>query len=176
MKPFFATTSYCLEDQIGPAALDQEILTTIRGIRLMKLPEALMSQIEACCREGDRLAEEGMHDQAISQFQGALRLIPEPKSDWEASTWILAALGDSSYLKQDYYGAATCLREAMYCPNAIGNPFIHLRLGQVEFELGNLEAAADELARAFMGGGKDIFRGEDPKYLDLLLKNLDGLG
>jgi hypothetical protein len=32
----------------------------------------------------------------------------------------------------------------MHCPGAIGNPFIHLRLGQAQFELGNLEPASGE--------------------------------
>ena len=47
-------------------------------------------------------------------------------------------------------------------------PFIHLRLGQCELELGNRERAVDELARAYKGGGEELFSGEDPKYLGLL--------
>lgn len=56
----------------------------------------------------------------------------------------------------------------MHCPGAIGNPFVHLRLGQAQFELGDMTRAADELARAYMGAGDEIFEEQDPKYLAFL--------
>jgi hypothetical protein len=61
----------------------------------------------------------------------------------------------------------------MYCPGTIGNPWVHLRLGQVRFELGQLELATDELARAYMGGGRDVFEGQDPKYFELVERVLE---
>ena len=60
----------------------------------------------------------------------------------------------------------------MHCPDAIGNPFLHLRLGQCQFELGNLDRAADELARAFLIEGKQVFEDSDPKYLDFVESKL----
>ena len=56
----------------------------------------------------------------------------------------------------------------MSCPGAVGNPFLHLRLGQIEFELGNAEASANELTRAFAIEGSGIFDDEDPKYFAFL--------
>jgi hypothetical protein len=56
----------------------------------------------------------------------------------------------------------------MHCPGDIGNPFLHLRLGQSQLELGNRERAADELARAYMGGGKEIFEQDEPEYFQFL--------
>jgi hypothetical protein len=38
--------------------------------------------------------------------------------------------------------------------------------------LGNELVALDELARAYMGAGKEIFQGEDPKYFELVKQNL----
>jgi hypothetical protein len=38
----------------------------------------------------------------------------------------------------------------------------------VQFGLGNLGRAADELTRAYMGEGAKIFEGEDPKYFEFL--------
>jgi hypothetical protein len=46
--------------------------------------------------------------------------------------------------------------------------FIHLRLGEIAFESGDRRRAADELARAYMGGGREAFATEDPKYLALV--------
>ena len=47
----------------------------------------------------------------------------------------------------------------MRCSDALGNPFIHLQLGQCQFELGNEQIAADELTRAYVAEGNDIFEG-----------------
>ncbi len=57
---------------------------------------------------------------------------------------------------------------ATTCPDAIGNPFLHLRLGQCQFELADLDKASDELIRAYMGAGKDIFSQDDAKYFKFL--------
>jgi hypothetical protein len=55
---------------------------------------------------------------------------------------------------------------------AIGNPFLHLRLGQCQFELGNFDRAADELTRAHVGAGAEIFEGAD-KYFTFLKTRLN---
>ena len=94
----------------------------------------------------------------------AFALLPPPFDRWEAATWILTAIGDALFQKGEYERARESLQEAMRCPGAIGNPFIHLRLGQTQFELHNLGRAKDELARAYMGGGDEIFEAEDRKY------------
>lgn len=56
----------------------------------------------------------------------------------------------------------------MTCPDALGNPFLHLRLGQAQLNLGNEDRAADELMRAYMGGGPEVFEIEDGRYLAFL--------
>jgi hypothetical protein len=60
----------------------------------------------------------------------------------------------------------------MHCADAIGNAFLHLRLGQSQFELGSLDRAADELARAYMAAGREIFDSDDEKYLAFLRTRL----
>ena len=60
----------------------------------------------------------------------------------------------------------------MHCPGAIGNPYVHLRLGEAQFELGEIQRAKDELARAYMGGGPEVFEGDDPKYLRFIMEVL----
>ena len=97
-----------------------------------------------------------------------MALLPEPKTQWQACTWLLSAIGDANFLGGNYEQAKVALSDAMHCPGAIGNPFIHLRLGQTQFELGNRSRAADELARAYMAEGKDIFSAENPKYFEFL--------
>jgi tetratricopeptide (TPR) repeat protein len=135
---------------------------------MSSLPDAIHVQITNLSEEGDALAEQARYREAIERYIAALGLLPEPKFDWEACTWLLAAIGDANFRGRNYEQAKVSLSDAMHCPGAIGNPFIHLRLGQAQFELGNLERAADELARAYMGGGKEIFSEDDPKYFAFL--------
>ena len=128
------------------------------------LADSVHMKVKALCVAGDAAAEEGQFSNAVTQYEMAWALLPEPRIEWEAATWILAAIGDAQFLAGNFMAARDALSEAMQCPGAIGNPFIHLRLGQCQFELGNLSRANDELARAYMGGGSALFAAEDPKY------------
>lgn len=140
---------------------------------MIELPDKLHRKIKKLCAKGDKLADRRRYAKALDQYWEAWDLLPDPKTDWDASTWILAAVGDSNFLAGDYEAGRDNLSKAMQCPEAIGNPFIHLRLGQCQYELGNLERAADELARAFIPGGKGIFEEDDPKYLSFIKSKLD---
>jgi tetratricopeptide (TPR) repeat protein len=118
--------------------------------------------------EGDRLAETQSFKQAIAEYDNAWDLVPDPKTEWNASTWILAAIADAAFLGGYKARAREALAYAMTCPDAIGNPFLHLRYGQVLLDAGENDAAADELMRAYMGAGQDIFANEDGRYIDFL--------
>jgi hypothetical protein len=80
----------------------------------------------------------------------------------------LAAIGDAAFLGGYRTTALEALQDAMICPGAIGNPFLHLRLGEVLYDMGELDAAANELIRAYMWDGEEIFAAEDPRYLAFL--------
>lgn len=132
--------------------------------------------------EVDTIAKQGNDCMDADDFVGAIRhfdrawdLLPEPKNQWPQATWLLASIGDAHVLRGDFHSAHHALSVCMHCPDALGNPFIHLRLGQAQFELGNLPRAADELMRAYMGGGPEIFAMEDSKYLDFLATRAHGI-
>lgn len=135
---------------------------------MAELAEEILEQITALCERGDELAEEDAFDEAVEAYDMAWSLLPEPKTQWEAATWILAAIGDVAFIAGDLDTAKEALQTVMSCPDAIGNPFIHLRLGQVLFDLDEKDAAADELMRAYMGAGAEIFEEEEPAYLEFL--------
>jgi hypothetical protein len=138
---------------------------------MTELPDQIHEQIKSLCESGDTLAGRGEYAAALAQYWAAWDLLPEPPTNWSAATWILAAIGDANYLSGDYVAGRDNLSMAMHCPDAIGNPFLHLRLGQCQFELGNVERAADELTRAYMGAGDEIFQGAE-KYFDFLKTRL----
>lgn len=125
-------------------------------------------EIQALSERGNACMEADDFIGAVKCFDQAWLHLPEPKMQWPQATWLLASIGDAHVLRGDFPSAHEALTACMYCPDAIGNPFIHLRLGQAQFELGNLPRAADELMRAYMGAGPEIFAMEDTKYLDFL--------
>ena len=138
---------------------------------MLELEDAVYERIQALCAEGDAFAKEANYSDALKNYWSAFDLLPEPKTGWDAATWILGAIGDANFLSGDFVAGRDNLSSAMHCPDALGNPFIHLRLGQCQFELGNLDRAADELARAYMGAGAEIFEDAD-KYFAFLKTRL----
>lgn len=137
-----------------------------------ELTNDVHESIKALCQAGDSLADDGNYSAALEKYWEAWDLLPEPQTKWEAATWILTAIGDANFRSGDFVAGRDNLATAMHCPGGIGNPFLHLRLGQCQFELGNVERAADELTRAHIGGGPEIFAKAD-KYLAFLKTRIE---
>ncbi|MBJ2172773.1 hypothetical protein JBL43_00895 [Aureibaculum sp. A20] len=138
-----------------------------------ELEDKTYLEIQDLSAKGDRLAEEGNFSSALENYWKAFDLVPEPKTDWDTTTWILTAIGDSNFLGNDFQAGVDNLSNAMHCPDAIGNPFIHLRLGQCQLEIGNLDRATDELTRAYALEGEAFFSKEAPKYIEFLKTRID---
>ena len=137
-----------------------------------ELPAEIHAKIVQLSKAGDTMADEKNYRAAIQKYVEALQLLPEPITDWDSCTWLLTAIGDANFLAHAFQQAKDALSDAMHCPGAIGNPFIHMRLGQAQFELGNMERASDELARAYLQEGLKIFSDEDPKYVSFIKSKL----
>lgn len=134
----------------------------------MELEKKLAAKIKEICEEGDVLVEMGELNDAFNNFIEAMNLVPEPKESYFVTAGIMAGLGDVYFHSNSFQQGKEALSDVMHCVGAIGSPFLHLRLGQCQLELGNDERAADELVRAYMGAGKEIFAKEDPKYFSFL--------
>lgn len=134
----------------------------------MQLSDSTYSEITALCKQGDELVKSGDLELGKQKYVAALRLLPENHREWETATWIYVAIGDVHFRTMNYDKAFKCFYNAVQCPKGLGNPYIHLRLGQLYYEQENLEKATDELTRAYMGAGIGIFMEDDPKYLEFL--------
>lgn len=135
------------------------------------ISDEMQAQINRLCAEGDAHADLDRFPDALALYWQAWDLLPEPKIACSAATSILAAIGDANFLGRDYEAGIDNLSTVMHCPGGIGIPFLHMRLGQCQVELGDHARAIDELERAYVGGGADLFDDEDPKYLDYLEAN-----
>jgi tetratricopeptide (TPR) repeat protein len=130
----------------------------------MILEDSLYKKITELTDKGNDAFENDL-DLALMYYEEALALVPDPKTDWEASTWLYTAIGDAYYFKKEYQSAIDSLNKAMMCPTGIGNAFICLRLGECFFELSNYTHSKDFLMQAYMLEGKDIFEYEESKYI-----------
>jgi tetratricopeptide (TPR) repeat protein len=141
------------------------VISKIKGENMLhELPAQLHEQISSLCKEGDALSEQEAYESALNKYREAWDLVPAEKINWEASTWILASAGEVYFRQRNYEKALNCFLRAVQGVGGLGNPYIHLRLGQLHYETGDMDLAADELARAFMGAGDELFSKEDPKY------------
>lgn len=135
---------------------------------MAELPEKLYAEITLLCKQGDKLVKSDKLEEAKAKYISALKLLPDNKDEWEAATWIYVAIGDVHFRLGNYDKCFKCFYNAVQCPKGLGNPFIHLRLGQMYYEQENMDKAADELTRAYMGSGMEMFMEDDPKYLEFL--------
>jgi tetratricopeptide (TPR) repeat protein len=131
------------------------------------MDDARRERIVELCSEGDQLAKQRELASALLKFREALALIPRPVEEHDVALRVLTALGDLCFQLGRFSEGKHALQGAVRS-SGLGIPFIHLRLGQCELELGNPVRAADELARAYKGGGEELFANDDPKYLELV--------
>jgi tetratricopeptide (TPR) repeat protein len=138
----------------------------------MTLPLVVSTKIETLSEDGNDLCEHGEYDAAISKWTEALSLVPEPREDWEAATWLYGSIADAYYQQQLFEDARAACFDGLNCPGGQSNPFIHLRLGQCEAMLGNHQGAAKHLLSAYMLDGTEIFLAEEggQAFLDILQK------
>ncbi|AIO30142.1 hypothetical protein DM39_6463 [Burkholderia cenocepacia] len=74
---------------------------------MAELDNELYERIAALSDAGDALAEDEDYAGALAKYRDAFDLLPEPKTNWEAATWLLAAIGDAHFFQQDYTAGAT---------------------------------------------------------------------
>ena len=138
----------------------------------MEINDKEYEKILKLCAKGDKLVEKGNLNKALLKYEEALNLVPNPKDEWEASTWIYAAIGEVYYVADENEEALDYFLEVLKCPDGLGNPFINLRIGQCFYELNNVEKAREYLLQAYMIEGEEIFE-DDEGYLEVIIDLID---
>jgi hypothetical protein len=139
---------------------------------MTELPDKLHEEIQRLCAEGNDLLDQRRYKVALNRFSSAWELLPQPRIEWDAANWILAAIADVHFLRHDFAAMRIPLMTAMQCDEAAANPFLRLRLGQCFFELGEQDESANWLAGAFLQEGTKAFAEDDPKYLAFIKSKL----
>ncbi|MCG8337751.1 MAG: tetratricopeptide repeat protein [Proteobacteria bacterium] len=132
----------------------------------MELTDQIYDKIIELCDQGDQYIENGDYNKAVDIYTKALDLVPSPKTDWEASTWIYTAIGDAYFFLEDFSKATDNFYNVLNCPGGLSNPYVLLRLGESLFENGDSNKAKEYLLKAYMLDGKKIFDEEDIKYFN----------
>ncbi|MDE5945165.1 MAG: tetratricopeptide repeat protein [Rikenella sp.] len=138
----------------------------------MELSEQIYKQIEKLSEEGDRAMDTENYEKAIDLFQQALALLPEPKEEFEAYSWLRVSIGDAYFMLEDYVKSEENFRMGYVAGELFDNPFVLLRLGQNYVELEQEEQAVEYLLKAYMSDGEDIFE-EEEEYLEWLSERVE---
>jgi len=94
-----------------------------------KCQQKYMRKIARLSAQGDTLAR-GKNMTIIVNISKP-GFLPEPKTGWEATTWLLAAIGYANFFQPMLRQMCGDIH-AGHCQHAggLGNPFLHLRLGE----------------------------------------------
>jgi len=126
------------------------------------------SQVKQHIANARMLERDNKINEAIDAYEAAYELIPEPKETSKLTMIVLCNIGEIHFLQGQWDLALEEYTDAVKCKEGLGNPKIHMRLGQLQYEIGNIERAKDELMRAYMGEGDTYFVDEDPKYFSII--------
>jgi hypothetical protein len=154
-----------------------------------KQAEELNGTIHPLLVKAEASALAGEHASAATSYAEAWRLLAGAKGGVKAvghehAFWILMNCVNSEWLAGDFDGAMSAadvahrnLRGKSFGP--VGNPFFHLRLGQSLWALAEADgedpaiAGLDNLARALICGGIEIYSGEPAHFLKAVTTALD---
>ncbi len=137
------------------------------------LPDSVFAVVHTFCKTGAEAMQAKRPREAHDSFVGVLELVPKPLGRWNAVGWALLALGHTHISQASWNTARQVLSDAMWSPGVFGNPWAHRLKGQVHLALSERERAADDLARAYMAGGRAIFEGAGPECMVLLEQVLE---
>lgn len=133
----------------------------------MKLGYFISRRIDKLAKKGNDFLEKGEYEKAIEEYKKIIDALPEPKDEWDAYEWANVSIADTYYIMKDYKSCLTYMNKIIRYAN---NPFIFLRTGQAYYYEDDMEKAEEYLARALEKDGVNIFKEEEPYFLDIAQK------
>lgn len=135
------------------------------------LEPELKEKVVLLCEKGMEQAEIERYEASNRTFSKVYALLPEPKPEWKAYTWLVASIADNHFELKEYDKAMPYFNEAVELDEAYKvNAFVQMRVGQCLLELGKSVEAEAQLKLALDMGGEEIFEDEYVKYKKLAQK------
>ena len=119
----------------------------------MELEPNLYEKIKEYSADGETLFFDGRFSEALTEYNKAFDLIPEPKHYF----WL-----------KDFAASLEYFRKLMAEYEEYGNPFTRLRYGECLYETGNEQLAKEHLLAAYSMEGRELFEECDVKYLRII--------
>lgn len=135
---------------------------------MLELPQETTRSIKALCEQAYIAYDEGDYKKALRTFYQGWLLVPKPQTDFQESGWLLIGIGDTYYKLSQFVPACEALRSANHCPEVKENPFIHMRLGQCLYHLGEERPTKFHLLKAYAIGGMELFTKEQDIYFQFI--------
>ncbi len=129
--------------------------------------------IDTLIEKADKQMDYSAFKKAQKLYEQASEALAEPKEEQEQYLEIMAAIADCLSSQGKNGDAMKHLERVMIHPTAAENAYLHLRYGQIAFEVDKMELAERELKRALELGGKELFHGEYEDYYRCATGTLD---
>ena len=144
-------------------------------------PPPAVTPVPTLLKQADALMEQAKYVQADKLYGKAWNQTRNEKGIYQNNSafWILMHALDLKVRQGNYQAGmdvARLIGRAFSKEVFMGNPLFHLRVGQCQYETllaAKRRPARQELSRALIGGGIEMFDGEDPKYLAFLIEELE---
>lgn len=81
-------------------------------------------------------------------------------------------MADSYFNLINYEEGNNNYLQALKCPNGLDSGYVWLVLGEIYYELGNVDKAKEALMSTYIHEGKEIFEDEDDKYFSLIKNSI----
>lgn len=145
------------------------------------LSPELISRLYELAEKGHKLTHNGQYMDAIYVWNEAIELIPEPKQNHLETANFIEAIAYNYQMLNLFPQALVFMKKLLryWGEDVNKNPFILRSLGEIYYELGEMECAADYLRRAFILEGDEIFDAdcygkiEHNKYFEFLKNESD---
>lgn len=132
--------------------------------RINRLIKERLAAARAAVKAGDL-------DAALAECEAAWQLIPEPRLLWGgdmAADWVLQVLAQLYVRKSDIDKALETYRMALETPDGSRKSSIHLAIGRILFDRGEMEQARGYLQRAWDISEGRVFIDVPKKYREFI--------
>jgi len=136
---------------------------------MSELEDTIKALVVPLCEKAVQQQDNERYDGSNRSLQKVLDLIPEPKHEWKAYSWLQLSRADNYYELKQYTEALELISDTLTRDNSSqSNPYVMMRYGQCLFEINKKTEAKDALKKALELGGEEIFEDEYVKYLKFI--------